>query len=453
MTTYAEAIGFLEGFIDYEKHRGLMKYNTRALHIRRFERFLRAIGSPHWAVPVVHIAGTKGKGSTAAILHSIAAEAGLTSGLFTSPHLSSYCERIQIDRQPIDRRAFARAVAALRRKIEAANHALEPGYRTTFELLVTLALEVFRERAVGLAILETGLGGRLDATNVVRPEVAVVTTIGLDHTHLLGATHGAIAREKAGIAKPGRPTVLARQGGAHGAEVRAAVAEVCRRKGSPLVPAARLVAIDVRIESLAGQRVRCRLHRSRRELDIFLPLAGRHQAENLRTALAAVEVLRGRGWAIPEAAIVAGVARTRWPGRIERLEGHPPLILDGAHCPVSVEALAATLRAHLAARPVFLFSLLDDKPVEPTLAPLGRLFAGCPVIAFRAPSVRGRDPEALLAPLRRLGLDARAAATPGRAVRLALALAGQERPVVAFGSLYSIEPLRNAYLRLTGPAG
>jgi dihydrofolate synthase/folylpolyglutamate synthase len=451
MITYAQAVAFLESFIDYEKHRGLMQYNTRALHLERFEAFLRSIGAPHEAVPFVHIAGTKGKGSTAAIVHSIAAEALGRSGLYTSPHLESYCERIQINRSLITKKEFAAAVERLRRKIEAANHALEPGYRTTFELLTALAMEVFKEREVRLAVLETGLGGRLDATNVVVPEVAVVTAIGLDHTHLLGDTHGAIAGEKAAIAKAGRPLVLAHQAPDHFAEIMAVVSTTCRRVDSLLYYAPAGVEIESRDESIRGQIVRCRLKRSESELTVRLPLVGRHQAENLRTALATVEVLRDRGWEIGDEAIVRGVERVSWPGRIEWIEGRPPLVLDGAHCPLSVEALALTLRDRLPAiRPVFLFSILDDKPVAATVRPLARLYGDCEMVVFRAPSVRGCAPELLAAELLKEGFRVALADSPAEAVAAALDRAGPDRPLVAFGSLYSIDAVRKAYRKLTG---
>jgi len=454
MSTYADAIAFLESFINYELHRGRMKYNTRAFHLRRFEQFLCHLGSPHRATPFVHIAGTKGKGSTAALLHSIATEAGLCAGLYTSPHLESYCERIRIGGAAVSKRQFAQAVESLRRRLERGGVRLEAGYRTTFELLTTVAFEMFRDRGVELAILETGLGGRLDATNVVVPEAAVITAIGLDHTHLLGATHAAIAREKAGIVKAGRPVVLARQSPGVAAEVLAAVREVCRRRGSPLFYAPRWVRIVSRTSRCDGQVVRYRLRCSGAEIEAHLPLLGVHQAENLRTALAAVERLRARGWAISDNAIRRGARNVNWPGRTERLAGEPPVILDGAHCPLSAAALVRTLREQWpAARPVFVFSLLDDKPAEAVVAPVAQAFRDCDFVVFRAPTVRGCAPEALAGPLRRMGIAVHKAQSPLHALRRAMSLAGAGSPVVAFGSLYSIAPLRKAYQWLTSAGG
>jgi len=450
MATYSQAVSFLESFINYELHRGRMKYNTRALHIRRFEEFLRELGSPHRALPFVHIAGTKGKGSTAAILHSIACKAGLRTGLYTSPHLESYCERIRIGREAVSKKQFAEAVESLRRRLEQTGAKLESGYRTTFELLTTVAFELFRDRRAQLGIIETGLGGRLDATNVIRPELSVITTIGLDHTHLLGTTHRAIAREKAGIVKAGRPVVVARQSPGVAAEVLGAVRDICRRRGSRLYYAPRWVRTVSRTVRPDGQTVRYWLRRSAREVELALPLLGPHQAENLRTALAVVEVLRSRGWTIGDGAIRAGARTVFWPGRVEWLRGRPPLVLDGAHCPLSVEALLETIRERWpAARPIFLFSLLDDKPIEAIVATVARAFRGATVVVFRAPSVRGCPTESLAEPLRARGMAIVQADSPGEALRRAIALAQADTLLVAFGSLYSVAPLKKAYQRLT----
>ncbi len=457
MNAYRRSVAFLESFINYEQHRGRMTYTTRALHIRRFEHFLRRIGSPHRATPCIHIAGTKGKGSTAALLHAIAVEAGLKAGLYTSPHLESYCERIRIGRHAVSEDDFAAAVLSLQRRIESSGGRLEPGYRTTFELLTTAAFEMFRDSGVQLAIIETGLGGRLDATNVVLPEAAVITAIGLDHTHILGSTHTAVAREKGGIIKPGRPVVIARQPAGRARAVFDCLCDIARRRGASAVYAPRQVQLvwrqvrtDQRGSPPAGQEALYRLRRSGRDLLLNLPLAGWHQAENLRTVLATVEVLRKRGWSISDEAIVKGVERVSWPGRIEYLRGRPPLILDGAHCPLSAAALADVLRESWPERrPVFLFSLLDDKSPEAVAGPIGRAFPGASVVAFRAPGPRGRPAEQLVAALRSMAFAVRSAASALDALRIARRWAGVDSILVAFGSLYSISPIRKAFQRLT----
>jgi len=451
MASYREAVAFLESFVNYERNRGLMKYNTRSLHLRKFERFLRRIGSPQRAYSIVHIAGTKGKGSTAAVLHSIAVEAGIRSGLYTSPHLESYCERVRVDRKPISKRHFAEAVESLRGRLAADADRLETTYRTTFELLTALAFEVFRDEGVGLAIVETGLGGRLDATNVVSPEVSVITPVGLDHTHLLGTTPRAVAREKAGIVKPGRPVVVARQPRGSAGEILEVVGKVCRKRSSPLLYAPHLVEIADRRGAEGGQVVRLRWKRRPGGVEVFLPLLGPHQAENLRTALAVVEVLRRAGWAIGDEAIARGVSRVSWPGRVELLDGEVPLLLDGAHCELSAGALAETLCDRFSAmRPVFLFSLLAGKPVERVVRPIARVFRAGRFIVFRAPGPRGCRAAELVGPLKSLGLEVETARGPLGALRRALNPASRGTLLVAFGTLYSVEPLRKAYRKLTG---
>ncbi|MCX8037059.1 MAG: Mur ligase family protein [Candidatus Sumerlaeia bacterium] len=457
MNAYRQSVAFLESFINYEQHRGRMTYTTRALHIRRFEHFLHRIGSPHLATPCVHIAGTKGKGSTAALLHSVAIAAGLKAGLYTSPHLDSYCERIRIGRHAVSESDFADAVLSLKHRIESSGGRLEPGYRTTFELLTTAAFEMFRDCGVQLAVIETGLGGRLDATNVVLPEAAVITAIGLDHTHILGRTHTAIAREKGGIIKPGRPAVIARQPAGHARAILDCLYDIARRRDASAVYAPRRVRLIERRTSTghgalsaAGQKVRYRLRSSERDLVLNLPLAGLHQAENLRTVLATVEVLRERGWGIPDTAVRSGVRRVSWPGRIEYLGGRPPLILDGAHCPLSAAALADALRESWPEhRPVFLFSLLDDKPVEAVAGPIACAFPGAPVVVFRAPGPRGCPAEILAATLRTIGVVAETADTALDALRKGRRRAAPNSILVAFGSLYSIAPLRKAFQKLT----
>jgi dihydrofolate synthase/folylpolyglutamate synthase len=355
-------------------------------------------------------------------------------------------------------------VDSLRRRLRRDGVRLESGYRTTFELLTTVAFETFREAGVDLAIVETGLGGRLDATNVVEPQVAVITAIGLDHTHLLGTSARAIAREKAGIVKAGHPVVVGRQPRGDARDVLEVIRRRCREvavaaRAESAHYAPRRVEILSRVVGHGGQRVRCRWRRSGAELAVDLPLLGGHQAENLRTALATIEVLRARGWSIPDGAIRAGAAQVEWPGRVEWMGGKPPLVLDGAHCPLSVEALVETMRelkigvarsARSARQPVFLFSLLDDKTLDAIVTPVARRFGGCPMVVFQAPSVRGCSPKALLRPLQDHGFLVETARGPADAVRRAIARADRNSVLVAFGSLYSVAPLRKAYQRLTG---
>ena len=208
---YTEALAFIEGFIDYEKVRKGVQYDTQHFHLERFAEFLDRLGNPQNSYRTIHIAGTKGKGSTAAMLHTMLHAADIRTGMYTSPHLTSYCERVSIDTQPIAEQAFADAMSRVKDCWESADSKAEQNYRTTFELLTAAAFCAFEAAGAEWCVLETGLGGRLDATNIVRPTATVITRIGLDHIEILGPDIEHIAAEKAGIIKPGQPTILAHQ--------------------------------------------------------------------------------------------------------------------------------------------------------------------------------------------------------------------------------------------------
>ncbi len=312
------------------------------------------------AIPAVHIAGTNGKGSVAAMLDSVFRVAGLRSALFTSPHLLRFNERIRIGGVPIPDDALSRlidlAVAADDRQ------AARPGHRpaTFFELSAAIAFLWFREAAADILVLETGLGGRLDATNIVpAPLVSVLTEIGLEHTAWLGPTLRHIAAEKAGIIKPSCPVVSAPQRPEALEVLRAAAAE----RRAPFLLASDAVTVRRIRNGLASQKVAAELPSG--PLPPFtLPLAGEHQIDNLATALAAIEVLRMRGLAIRDDALLRGLSTVVWPARCQLLSDAPPVLLDSAHNPDAADALARHLRSLRPAerRPVHLVSgMLSDK--------------------------------------------------------------------------------------------
>ncbi len=274
-------------------------------------------------MPIVVVAGTKGKGSTAAMLASILAASGTRTGLYTQPHLQSYRERVRVDGRAIGGRAFAAAAGELRSAVAALPRHLA-GASTTFEIVTALALLHFARRGCGAAVLEVGLGGRADATNAVDPLVSVVTSISHDHTAVLGRRLSSIAREKAGIARPGRVLVSATQPPA----AAAAIAAACARTGAALRVMPPLAPRDPLARGLA--------------------LAGAHQLQNAALAVAAARALAEHGLATGDGAIRHGLARLRWPGRYEVLTGAPTIVLDGAHNDGSARALAATLRHDLA---------------------------------------------------------------------------------------------------------
>jgi dihydrofolate synthase/folylpolyglutamate synthase len=327
------------------------------LNLNRMRAVLARAGDPHLGLRCVHIAGTKGKGSTAAMTASILRASGRRVGLFTSPHLVDFRERIRIDDTLIPAETIAALVDELRPHIEAMRN--EPdGPPTFFEAIALIAFLWFAQEGVDIAVLETGMGGRLDATNVVEPLAAGITTLAMDHMTELGDTLAAIAGEKAGIIKPGRPVVSAPQA----PEAATVIAHVAAEHGSPLIR----VGDEIRIEPsslipASGQRFTV-IGRGGRYADLACPLLGAHQQINAAVAIGLAECLAERGEPITAATIRAGIAGVVWPGRLQVLRERPLLLLDGAHDPASIDALLAALADHFPGRPVrFVVGFARDK--------------------------------------------------------------------------------------------
>ncbi|MFZ5877458.1 MAG: bifunctional folylpolyglutamate synthase/dihydrofolate synthase [Nitrospirota bacterium] len=322
---------------------------------------LDAVGRPYERYPVLHVGGTNGKGSTAAMLASILREAGYTVGLYTSPHLVDFTERIRINGEPISPDDVVSLAEELRGRMPAD---LDP---TFFEFTTAMAFLAFARARVDVAVIEVGMGGRLDATNVVRPLVSVVTNVDLDHQRYLGDSVTAIAGEKAGIIKPGVPVVTAASGVALG--VIAARAAVER---APLT----VVGRDVRVEGAAPASFWYQDGAERIE-GLRCPLLGRHQLTNAATALATVGRARARGLTIPVDAVRRGLAGVRWEGRLEVIRSRPRIVVDGAHNAAGAAALAEFLAAERAAgrinRLIVVFGILADKDLPAIIARVGAL--------------------------------------------------------------------------------
>lgn len=330
-SSYRQALDYLNSFIDYEK--GMpYAYSPAAFNLERTARLLAGLEQPQERYPCVLIAGTKGKGSTAAFLESILRAAGRRTGLYTSPHLHTWRERVQVDRRPIAKAAVAAWIERLRPLVEAMRDG-EQGPPTYYEISTALALGYFAEQAIDVAVLEVGLGGRLDATNVVTPRVAVITTIGYDHMEILGHTLEAIATEKAGIVKPAGRVVSAVQE----AEALAAIESACRERAATL-----WVADEEGVRPVLPSPAVARPYPVPPER-AALALRGHFQQGNARVAQAAVLALREQGWEIVDEAIATGLRTARWPGRLEVAGRHPWLVLDGAHNVDSARALRRAL--------------------------------------------------------------------------------------------------------------
>ena len=379
---------FLLGRENYERWR-TMPYDPARMGLERMRRLMAELGSPEETLPVIHVAGTKGKGSTSAMIAAMLSAAGLRTGLFTSPHLLRIEERIQIDGRPIDE--FDELLQAVRPAVERLDAETPPGETgpTFFEIITAMAFVHFAQQKVQAAVMEVGLGGRLDSTNVCRPAVSIITSISFDHMRQLGNTLAAIAGEKAGIIRPGVPVVS----GVVEAAPREVIGRVCRERGAPLVelhtdfdfryePPRHLEQGAASGEQGVGGREQGVLHYrplrapcSVLPAPCFLSLPGRHQAANAAVALAAIEVLRKRkkesGNELPHCKVVGVLADMSWPARVEVVARRPAVVLDAAHNVASVEALIETLQESFSvARRLLIFGTTQDKDVRGMLAAL-----------------------------------------------------------------------------------
>jgi dihydrofolate synthase/folylpolyglutamate synthase len=398
------------------------------LGLHNMERAMCALGRPHEAFPAVLVAGSKGKGSFCAFLESVLLAAGHGVGLYTSPHLVSVRERIRVGGRPIGPSAFGRLVADMRISLGENGPPL-----TYFEWITAMAICHFRDRGVSLALMEVGLGGRLDATNIVPAGVAVVTALEKEHTEFLGSTLGEIAREKGGVIGPGgvllsgvsSPT--ARKELSRISRARCAEARWLDREASWRVTAHTLRGVKVDL-SVGGEEYR----------GLRLGLLGRHQARNAALAVVAVRELRSRGFAVGRSHVRAGLARAVWPGRCDYRPGRPAFFLDGAHTPSSARALVETLEELFQGRRrVIVFGVLGDKRAD-LLARI--LFPGSrKVLLVRPPEERGAAPRDVLrripARWRRCCTEAESAAA---AVEQAKREAGPGGLVVVTGSLFLV---------------
>lgn len=403
-----------------------------------------SMGHPEHRFASVHIAGTNGKGSTAAMLASILQAAGLRCGLYTSPHLLRINERIRLDGAEISDAQFAESFTRVLVAIEEGLAAgTLPAHPTYFECVTSMAFDFFSRAGAEIAVIEVGLGGRLDSTNVIVPQVAVITQIDFDHENFLGHSIEEIAVEKAGIIKPGARVVSAAENPA----AKAVVASRCAEQG------ARLVEIDsaARVSKLSAESGRYHFRLaladeigggdSSRPLEIALALAGRYQVRNAVTAAAAARLLAERGYAIGDAAIIRGLESVRWPGRLERLQERPAVFLDGSHNPAGAREVLEFWREHLAGRRIHLiYGAMRDKAIDEVA---GLLFPeAATVLLTQSPQPRSLSAQALAEMTSHLAETVEVIREPGAALERALEIAGPDDVVFATGSLYLVGDLR-----------
>jgi dihydrofolate synthase/folylpolyglutamate synthase len=334
------------------------------LGLENMTEYMSEVGDPHKDFRSVHVTGTNGKGSVCAFLASILKESGLKVGLYTSPHLVDFRERITVNGHMIPEEDVVRLGGSLRATMEGMAREADEKQLTFFEFTTGLAFKYFGEQEVDIAVVEVGMGGRLDATNVITPEVSVITRIGLEHTAYLGGSIEQIAREKAGIVKGGIPVVCS---DLNPTSLRV-IQGTCERKGSPL----RLIDEDFRVANVAtGMEGTSFDYKGRGDLaGLRTRLVGVHQAENATTAIAAAEELMARGYSIPENAIREGVSGTTWPGRLDIWSRDPLIILDGSHNPEGVNTSVSVLSALGLTPLTFVVACMSDKDAGGMIAAL-----------------------------------------------------------------------------------
>ena len=419
MMTYPATVQFLYGLQQHGIKLGLE--TIRAL--------LARVGDPHRGYPVVHIGGTNGKGSTAAMTASMLQAAGHRVGLYTSPHLVDFRERIRVDGVMIPEARVSALVEVLR---EAAAPDLAP---TFFEFTTALACRYFAECRVDVAVLEVGLGGRFDATNVVTPLASAITSIGLDHEAYLGSTIEAIAFEKAGIVKPGAPVVLGRMD----APARQVIEERASHEGAPLYSLDREFRCDGDSTADCGYTGLKRAYQH-----LHCPLQGRFQLDNLACALALIELAHDEGLVVPETAVRTGLQQVAWEGRMEVLGQGPMIVVDGAHNPAAARVLADALadwrRAHPGGHVTLIVGMMRDKHPKEFLAPLLPLTDT--LILTQADLPRASTGAELRALLAEIAPSALVAPTPADAMALAKRSATPSDLICVTGSLMLVGEIK-----------
>ncbi len=427
---YNQALDYLYSFVDYS----LKKSSELAradFHLERMFELMESLGNPQKDYPIIHVAGTKGKGSTSALAAAALQAAGFRTGLYTSPHLQDYVERIQVDRQPISHAELVDLVERARQEV-----ARIPRL-TTFEITTAIGLLYFSRQKVDAAVVEVGLGGRLDATNVVLPKVAVITSLSYDHMAVLGNTLTAIAGEKAGIIKPGVPVVSSPQK----EEALLVLERIALERQAPLTLVGRDVFYEPISHSLDGQELQV-WTAAQKPVKLTLPLLGAHQVANAATAYAA---LKAGGFRLTEMDIRKGFSRVYWPCRFEVVRRVPPVVLDSAHNADSFEKLEAALQDYFPGKRVSLvFGSSEDKDIAAMLRILKPRLAR--LIVTKAEHPRALEARKLLEIAQELQLSAVAAVPVETALKRALEASANDGSIVlSAGSMFVTTEARTAW--------
>jgi dihydrofolate synthase / folylpolyglutamate synthase len=446
---YQAALDYLYSYVDFSLTKQLT-YSPEKFNLTRMVKLLEMLGNPHRKFPVVHVTGTKGKGSTSVVTARILEEAGFKVGLYTSPHLIDYCERIQINHQPIPHADMVRVLDEIKSALQQVPEI------TTFEITTAIAFLYFAQQQVNFAVFEVGLGGRLDASNVVDPMVSVITPISYDHQAVLGSSLTAIAHEKAGIIKPGRPVVTSSQT----SEALDVLVKTAQERGSVLIQVGKDVHYSSISHNLDGQEMLIWSNTDQPLMDRYIeqgsaagwqpnrywiPLLGGHQLENVTTAYTAIRTVQSAGYAIPEAAITAGLKNVVWPCRFEIISRTPMIVLDSAHNRDSAQKLRLTLDDYLPGKDVvLLFGASEDKDVRGILIDIMPRISE--VVATQSVHPRALAASEIVNYVHQSGRKAKAILPLEDALKYALEKAGNDKVLLVTGSIFMAAAVRNICL-------
>jgi dihydrofolate synthase/folylpolyglutamate synthase len=419
---YEEAIEYLYN----------LKIYGMSLGLERIEFLLKSLGSPHKNMKAIHVGGTNGKGSVCAMLSSILSSAGYKVGLFTSPHLLEFEERIRINGEPILKEKLCSLVERL--KPIASSMVAEGDFEhpTFFEIATAMAFLHFNDEDVDFAVLEVGLGGRLDATNVISPLVSVITSVSLDHTHVLGTTLGEVAGEKAGIIKEGIPVVC----GIEQEEIIKMIENTCQKKKCQVLFSKNQAGYNVKETTIDYQKFDIDLNGSH-YTDLKIPLLGEHQLRNAQIVIMIIELLKGMGVEIKEKDLREGFEKTKWPGRLEIIQKDPFIILDCAHNPSGMKSLGSVINNMFGhPKKILVMGIMRDKDIPGIVKEAGS-FADL-IIITRPKFERAAEPELILNWAKKYCEDVKIIHNVAEAVNHAISTANSDDAVIISGSIFNV---------------
>ncbi len=436
-SNYRQSVEYIYSFSDYETTHKLR--DSVSYDLRRVYELMHLLGNPHFKARTIHIAGTKGKGSVASMIASVLTTSGYKTGLYTSPHLIDIRERFRIDGKMISEEEFMDIVEELKPAVDAVNRRAAYGLLTTFEVMTALCFAFFARHDIDFQVVEVGLGGRLDATNVVSPEVCIITPVNLDHTDVLGDTVAKIAAEKAGIIKEGVPVVASPQTD----EAMEMIERVCFERHSHLIK----IGVDVKWQD-AGfnpEKLNIKVEGRLNDYELSLPLLGCCQMENAAAAVAALEVLIEKGFDISPSGITQGMGQVKWPGRFQVMGENPCIIIDGAHNVLSARELKKSLRYYYKdyfsmdktkslRKTILVFGASSDKDIRGMSDELAPLFDE--VIITRSSHPRSMDVLTLAAGFGNRGIEVKSTTTVSEALELAVSQAQGTGLICIAGSLF-----------------